>query len=78
MAGLFRAPKPVVVPAPAPASTPSQSETAAASREAEAEAARIENRARARNGIAGTVATSASGVLTAAPVAATRKSLLGE
>lgn len=76
MAGLFRAPKPVVIPPPEP---PPQTEAASAvSRDTEAEAARIQSRARARGGIAGTVATSARGVLAAVPFAATRKSLLGE
>lgn len=79
MAGLFRAPKPVVVPSPTPQPTSAETATvAAASHDAEAEAARIENRAHARGGIAGTVATSARGVLAPAPIAATRKSLLGE
>jgi hypothetical protein len=78
MGGLFRAPKPVVIappaaPAPAPAASPAQAaeETAAASR--------TEARERARRGLAGTIATSAAGVLGARPdFAATRKSLLGE
>jgi hypothetical protein len=78
MGGLFRAPKPVVIapaaaPAPAPAAAPQQAieETAAA--------ARLEARERARRGLAGTIATSAAGVLGArADFAATRKSLLGE
>jgi len=43
-----------------------------------AETARTENRAAARGGIAGTIATSARGVLTPLPIALTRKSLLGE
>lgn len=79
MGGLFRAPKPVVIPAPqapetaAPVVEPQQAaeETAAASR--------TESRERARRGLAGTIATSARGVLDARPdFAATRKSLLGE
>jgi hypothetical protein len=78
MAGLFRAPKPVVVPpqpTPNPAST--APEPALASAQA-AEATRIEGRSTNRQGIAGTIATSARGVLAPLPIAATRKSLLGE
>lgn len=75
MAGLFRAPKPVVVP-PAPITPTPQ--PVAASQEATAEATRTENRAAARGGLAGTIATSARGVLTPIPIAVTRKSLLGE
>lgn len=78
MAGLFRVPKPVVIPPPAPPPPPQTAAASAATRDAEAETARVESRARARGGIAGTVATSARGVLMAAPFAATRKSLLGE
>ena len=75
MGGLFRAPKPVIVPsAPttAPAATPTPEE--AASR------ARTEARARASRGLAGTIATSPRGVLDPLPAlgAASRKSLLGE
>jgi hypothetical protein len=77
MAGLFRVPKPVVVPPPAPPPTETAAATTA-SHDAEAETARIESRGRARGGIAGTVATSARGVLTTAPFATARKSLLGE
>lgn len=72
MAGLFRAPKPVVAPPQPVAPTP---EPAAASARAN-ETARTENRA--RQGIAGTIATSARGVLAPLPIAVTRKSLLGE
>lgn len=72
MAGLFRAPKPVVVPPPAP--TPD----AAPAQAPAAEAARQESRSSARQGLAGTIATSARGVLAPLPVALTRKSLLGE
>ncbi|UPY36603.1 hypothetical protein [Sediminicoccus sp. KRV36] len=43
-----------------------------------ADAARVETRAAARQGVAGTIATSARGVLTPLPIALTRKSLLGE
>ena len=73
MAGLFRAPKPVVVP-PQPAPTTAPAPTLAPV--ANAEALRIEGRATARQGIAGTIATSARGVLL--PIAVSRKSLLGE
>lgn len=72
MAGLFRAPKPVVVPPQAPAPAP---EPAAPPAAQVAEAARTEARATARQG---TIATSARGVLAPLPVALTRKSLLGE
>ena len=79
MAGLFRAPKPVVVPPPvAPAlASPPPPPPAEASAQA-AEAARIENRAAARAGVASTITTSARGVLAPVPVTLTRKSLLGE
>ncbi|MDB5413770.1 MAG: hypothetical protein JWR10_2105 [Rubritepida sp.] len=81
MAGLFSVPKPVVIQPPAPPPSPQQTAAAAASTTATAqaaEAARVENRARARNGVDGTIATSARGVLTSTPFAVTRKSLLGE
>lgn len=73
MGGLFRAPKPTVVPSPAPPPSP-----APVSTEVTAEAARIENRQRARQGLAGTIATSARGVLAPLPLTLHRKSLLGE
>jgi hypothetical protein len=75
MAGLFRAPKPVVVP-PQPA--PASPEPAPGGGAQAAEVARPENRVTARQGIQGTIATSARGVLTPLPLALTRKSLLGE
>ena len=76
MAGLFRAPKPVVVP-PEPIAPPPQQQANQAAAAAQAsETARSENRA--RNGLAGTIATSPRGVLTPLPLALTRKSLLGE
>ncbi|MCQ4159766.1 hypothetical protein NON00_07475 [Roseomonas sp. GC11] len=77
MGGLFRAPKPVVVTTP-PAATPSASTTA--SPEAVAETARVDSQERARRGLAGTIATSARGVLDPVParLAGTRKTLLGE
>jgi len=79
MGGLFRSPKPVIVQtAPPPAPEPATTTQAAA--EAEAGQARSEARARAARGLAGTIATSARGVLDPLPagIAATRKSLLGE
>lgn len=75
MAGLFRAPKPVVVP-PQPAAAPAAPAPEPA--QAAAEATRIAGRTAARQGIAGTIATSARGVLAPLPVTLTRKSLLGE
>jgi hypothetical protein len=78
MAGLFRAPKPVVVPPQAPAPTPEPTATPAAQAAQTAEAARTESRANIRQGLQGTIATSARGVLTPLPMALTRKSLLGE
>ena len=71
MGGLFSAPKPVVVPPPAPPAAAVPPAPAQA-----AEATRVEVRARGRGGLAGTIATSATGVLGSLPVA--RKSLLGE
>jgi len=72
MAGLFRAPKPVV-PAPQPVlPTPEPAAAIAQAREA------TQGEIRARRGITGTIATSARGVLAPLPVAVTRKSLLGE
>ncbi|MFC7476483.1 hypothetical protein ACFQS7_19100 [Dankookia sp. GCM10030260] len=73
MGGLFRAPKPVVVPPaptpdPAPAPPPPEQQGATAHAEA---------RSRAARGLEGTIATSARGVLAALP-ATPRKSLLGE
>lgn len=77
MGGLFRAPKPVVIaPPPAPAE-PAPAPAMAA--EEAAAAARMEARARAGRGLAGTIATSARGLLgERADFAATRRSLLGE
>ncbi|EFH13244.1 hypothetical protein [Teichococcus cervicalis] len=75
MGGLFRAPKPVVVRTePVPASPP------APSPEAVAQTARLESQDRARRGLAGTIATSARGVLEPLPpgLAGSRKTLLGE
>lgn len=87
MGGLFKAPKPRVIapPSPAPAlvapapvsvaSAPPPSPAA----EAAASEARIESRTRAANGLPGTIATSARGLLGSLPdFGATRRSLLGE
>lgn len=77
MGGLFRAPKPVVVTAAQTVATP---KTAAPDSEAAAQTARLESRERSRRGLPGTIATSARGVLDAAPsgLAGSRKTLLGE
>ncbi|MBS7788794.1 hypothetical protein KTR66_02235 [Roseococcus sp. SDR] len=75
MAGLFRAPKPVVVPPQLPAPTPEPTANPSAQAAQAAETARSESRASARQG---TITTSARGVLAPLPVALTRKSLLGE
>jgi hypothetical protein len=77
MAGLFRAPKPVVAPTAPPATAPTAPVPGEAGSQA-AEATRIANRSAARQGIAGTIATSSRGVLAPLPVTLTRKSLLGE
>ena len=77
MGGLFRAPKPVVVAPPAAMATTTTDPAQAA--EAAAADARAETRARTSRGLAGTIATSARGLLDArADFTATRKSLLGE
>jgi hypothetical protein len=73
MGGLFSAPKPVVLPPPAPPAAIAPPPPAPA---LAAETARVESRSRSRGGLAGTIATSATGVLGTLPVA--RKSLLGE
>ena len=77
MGGLFRAPKPVVVrtePVPTTSASP------APSPEAVAQTARLDSQERARRGLAGTIATSARGVLEPLPpgLAGSRKTLLGE
>ena len=75
MGGLFRAPKPAIVAAPEPPPTA----PATPSVEQVGQDARVEARARAGRGLAGTIATSARGVLDPLPgVALVRKSLLGE
>ena len=78
MAGLFRAPKPVVVPPPQPTALPPAAPDPVVASAQAAETARTESRAAARGGIAGTIATSPRGVLTPLPFTLTRKSLLGE
>ena len=79
MGGLFPAPKP---PAPVADTTATQRDSIAASTQATADAAadeaRLQARDRARRGLAGTIATSARGVLDPAPAFAVRKNLLGE
>jgi hypothetical protein len=79
MGGLFRAPRPVVIaPAAAPAPAPADAAPQQAAEETAA-ASRVEARERARRGLSGTIATSATGVLGArADFAASRRSLLGE
>lgn len=81
MGGLFRAPK-VTIPAStteasAEAVAQSAARSEAAAEDAEREA-RLRALERARRGLAGTITTSARGVLDPAPDFATRKSLLGE
>lgn len=82
MGGLLKAPKPVVM-APPPAETTAAvvadttARTEAAAEDA-AQAARLRAVERARRGLAGTIATSARGVLAPAPAFAGRKNLLGE
>jgi hypothetical protein len=82
MGGLFSAPKPVAVePAPAEARQEAAAESAARTEAAAEDAgreARLRAVERARRGLAGTIATSARGVLDPAPALAARKSLLGE
>lgn len=72
MGGLFRAPKPAIVAAPQPEPAPPTPSPEQTGQEARAEA-----RARAARGLAGTIVTSARGVLAPLPAPA-RKSLLGE
>lgn len=72
MGGLFRTPKVVA------STAPTSAETTASAADAAAEA-RAEARERARRGLAGTITTSARGVLDAVPaLAGNRKTLLGE
>jgi hypothetical protein len=82
MGGLFSAPKPVAVePAPVETRQEAAAESAARTEAAADDAARearIRAVERARRGMAGTVVTSARGVLDPLPAFAARKSLLGE
>lgn len=73
MGSLFSAPKPVRIDPPAPPPQPEIRTADTAMTEA-----RTENRLRARRGLAGTITTSARGVLTALPDSLPRRSLLGE
>jgi hypothetical protein len=77
MGGLFQAPKPTVIEPTAaePAATAAKTEAVAEEAGRDARAKALE---RARRGLAGTIATSARGVLDPLPAFATRKSLLGE
>jgi hypothetical protein len=81
MGGLFQAPKPVVTATDTNNAVQAATEKAAATEASAEDAARqARQRAldRARRGLAGTIATSARGVLAPAPGNAARKSLLGE
>jgi hypothetical protein len=80
MGGLFKAPKPVIVP---PAPVPETVTTVAApapSAQQQGEQARAKAVADAQQGMEGLIATSPTGVLTTLPAALTagRKSLLGQ
>ncbi|SFK21439.1 hypothetical protein [Falsiroseomonas stagni] len=82
MGGLIRAPKPA---APAVDSSAANAQAqadanaaAAANADSAAREARQKALERARRGLAGTITTSARGVLDPAPAFAVRKSLLGE
>jgi len=76
MGGLFRAPKPVVVTATEPVASPPAGPTP----EVAEQTARQQNQERSRRGLAGTIATSARGVLEPLPagLAGARKTLLGD
>ena len=93
MGGLFKAPKPKIIPPPSP--TPALAAPAPApyvapatvisapppspAAEAAASEARVENRTRATRGLPGTIATSARGLLGSMPdFITTRRSSLGE
>ena len=93
MGGLFKAPKPKIIPPPSPAPALVAPAPAAyvvpasvisapppsPAAEATASEARIENRDRATRGLPGTIATSARGLLGSIPdFVTTRRSLLGE
>lgn len=73
MGSLFSAPKPVRIDPPPPPPQPAAPSAAAVESEA-----RSENRLRARRGLAGTITTSARGVLATLPDTLPRRSLLGE
>ena len=93
MGGLFKAPKPKIIPPPSPApalAAPAPAPYVAPATvisapppsppaEAAASEARVENRTRATRGLPGTIATSARGLLGSMPdFITTRRSLLGE
>ncbi|MGX9962225.1 hypothetical protein ACVFYP_02820 [Roseomonas sp. F4] len=81
MGGLFKAPQPVVSAEDTNLATQSAAEKTAATEAAAEDAtqqARQRALERARRGLAGTIATSARGVLDPAPAFAARKNLLGE
>lgn len=86
MGGLFKAPKPKIIPPPSArpvtsAQAPMALPQASAAADAAASEARIENRTSASRGVpgTGTITTSARGVLEAMPdFITTRRSLLGE
>lgn len=73
MGSLFKAPKPVRIDPPPPPPQPVLPEPAQVAQDTGAQ-----TRRRALRGIQGTITTSARGVLEAAPIGLTRKSLLGE
>lgn len=82
MGGLLKAPKPAATAIEPQASIVQAQADASAAAQASADAAAQEARRkaleRARRGLAGTIATSARGVLDTAPGFAVRKNLLGE
>jgi len=93
MGGLFKAPKPKIIPPPSPApalaapapapyvapATVISAPPPSPAAEAAASEARVENRTRATRGLPGTIATSARGLLGSMPdFITTRRSLLGE
>jgi hypothetical protein len=80
MGGLIRAPKPAVPADDPDAAAAAQRKAAATEADADAAAQDARRRAmeRARRGLAGTIVTSARGVLDPAPGFAVRKNLLGE
>ena len=93
MGGLFKAPKPKIIPPPRPApalaapapapyvapATVISAPPPSPAAEAAASEARVENRTRATRGLPGTIATSARGLLGSMPdFITTRRSLLGE